>query len=236
VWPPPPSVPAMLSLDFLDDVRRMNKRQVPSRGGEGPGAWGREGGPGRGAEPGRAGPRSLTPPPPAAVLPGAELRHDRLVRPHDLEGADGGDGQREPHRGGAEVNPALGGSEQNVRRGQRARGPQSPLRVRGGQRARGPQRVPAPWVGGWGAGSLTQRQHLAVCCCQPVASAPVSWVLRPGSGEPWRERDPGIWCAAAEAPPETLGPVSGSNLRTGGLEAGGLARAMTLWLDQIVPV
>lgn len=31
------AAPAMLSLDFLDDVRRMNKRQVP----EGPGGAGR---------------------------------------------------------------------------------------------------------------------------------------------------------------------------------------------------
>lgn len=63
--------------------------------------------PGPGAAgPDRPPPHPIPPPLPSAVLPGAELRHDRLVRPHDLEGADGGDGQRKPHRGGAEVNPA----------------------------------------------------------------------------------------------------------------------------------
>lgn len=87
-----------------------------------------------GAEPGREGRgcwgrrrRSLTgaPRPPPAVLPGAELRHDRLVRPHDLEGADGGDGQREPHRGGAEVNLPGTGRTATItatRRGETPRG------------------------------------------------------------------------------------------------------------------
>lgn len=38
-----------------------------------------------------------------AVLPGFELRHDRVFCAHDLEGLDRPHWQREPHRGGAEV-------------------------------------------------------------------------------------------------------------------------------------
>lgn len=39
------------------------------------------------------------------VLPGLELRHDRVFCTHDLEGLDRPHWQREPHRGGAEVGP-----------------------------------------------------------------------------------------------------------------------------------
>ncbi len=39
----------------------------------------------------------------SALLPGPELRHDRVVSPDDLERTDGVDGQREPDRRGAQV-------------------------------------------------------------------------------------------------------------------------------------
>ena len=39
----------------------------------------------------------------ADSLPGAELRHDRVLGTHDLEGSHGGHGQRESHCGGAQV-------------------------------------------------------------------------------------------------------------------------------------
>lgn len=74
---PPRSGLAMLSLDFLDDVRRMNKRQVPNRGGGRVWVGNRVGpGPGGSHRAGSAlpgtGPRSLTgplfPPPPSPKL------------------------------------------------------------------------------------------------------------------------------------------------------------------------
>lgn len=98
---------AMLSLDFLDDVRRMNKRQVPEGPGARAGRAERAGGAGAPCRALAAGPDR--PPSSPAVLPGIELRHDRVLRPHDLEGAHGRDGQRESHRGGAEVSPGMRG-------------------------------------------------------------------------------------------------------------------------------
>lgn len=142
---------AMLSLDFLDDVRRMNKRQVP----EGPGGL-----EGKVERADRDGPpcRALVarpdrPPSSLAVLPGVELRHDRVLRPHDLEGAYGGDGQRESHRGGAEVSPGMRGLKLpgcftglGNRRAPRGGSPQEWVRQRLSpqpQRARSPLRIQA---------------------------------------------------------------------------------------------
>jgi len=73
-------VASMLQIDeMLGDFNRMNKRQVSSA-----------------ASPGNAPiyhPDSC-PFPPAVAVPGAELRHDRLLGADDLEGPDGGHRQR----------------------------------------------------------------------------------------------------------------------------------------------
>lgn len=43
-----------------------------------------------------------------ALLPGFKLCHDRVFSPHDMERLNCSHGQRESHRGGAEVRPDPG--------------------------------------------------------------------------------------------------------------------------------
>lgn len=85
--------------------------QAAGAGGAGRAGLGGEAERTDGAGPPRRAPAAGPDPPPSppAVLPGVELRHDRVLSPHDLEGTHGGDGQRESHRGGAEVSPRVRG-------------------------------------------------------------------------------------------------------------------------------